>query len=62
MRPIVLLAFFLQPFIDAGKAVFGVEYSGNELVPCPYFNALDYSWLKKNLNLNAWRIDCHDIR
>jgi hypothetical protein len=42
--------------------VFGVEYSGNELVFCPYFNALDYSWLKKNLNLNAWRIDCHDIR
>ena len=52
----------LQPFIDAGKAVFGVEYSGNELVFCPYFNALDYSWLKKDLNLNAWRIDCHDIR
>ena len=52
----------LQPFIDAGKAVFGVEYSGNELVFCPYFNALDYSWLKKNTDLNAWRIDCHDIR
>ncbi len=52
----------LQPFIDAGKAVFGVEYSGNELVFCPYFNALDYSWLKKDLNLNAWRIDCHEIR
>ena len=36
----------LQPFIDAGKAVFGVEYSGDEAVFCPYFNALDYSWLK----------------
>jgi hypothetical protein len=51
----------LQPFIDAGKAVFGVEYSGNENVFCPYFNALGYSWLKKNLDLDAWRIDCNDI-
>lgn len=51
----------LQPFIDAGKAVFGVEYSGNEVVFCPYFNALDYSWLKKDLGLDAWRIDCHDV-
>ncbi len=38
----------LQPFIDAGKAVFGVEYSGDEYVFCPYFNALGYSWLKKD--------------
>jgi len=51
----------LQPFIDSGKAVFGVEYTGNELVFCPYFNALDYSWLKKNIELDAWRIDCHSI-
>ncbi len=51
----------LQPFIAAGKAVFGVEYSGNELIFCPYFNALDYSWLKKNLGLDAWRIDCRDF-
>ena len=51
----------LQPFIDAGKAVFGVEYSGDENVFCPYFNALGYSWLKKNLDLDAWRIDCRDI-
>ena len=51
----------LQPFIDAGKAVFGVEYSGDESVFCPYFNVIDYSWLKKNFDLGAWRIDCHDI-
>jgi hypothetical protein len=51
----------LQPFIDAGKAVFGVEYSGDENVFCPYFNALGYSWMKKNLDLDAWRIDCRDI-
>ena len=51
----------LQPFIDAGKAVFGVEYTGNEDAFCPYFNALGYSWLKKNLALDAWRIDCQGI-
>jgi hypothetical protein len=51
----------LQPFIDAGKAVFGVEYSGDELVFCPYFNGLSYSWLKKHLDLGAWRIDCRDL-
>ena len=51
----------LRPFIDAGKAVFGVEYTGDESVFCPYFNALGYSWLKKNLDLGVWRIDCHDI-
>jgi len=51
----------LQPFIDAGKAVFGVEYDGDESVFCPTFNALTYSWLKKELDLGAWRIDCRDI-
>lgn len=51
----------LQPFIDAGKAVFGVEYSGDEMVFCPYFNSLGYSWLKKDLDLGAWRIDCADL-
>ncbi|MEX1311304.1 MAG: endo alpha-1,4 polygalactosaminidase [Candidatus Sulfomarinibacteraceae bacterium] len=51
----------LRPFIDAGKAVFGVEYTGDHLVFCPYFNALEYSWLKKELDLGAWRIDCRDV-
>ena len=49
----------LQPFIDAGKAVVGVEYTGDPLEFCPYFNNLAYSWLKKNLDLDSWRIDCH---
>ena len=52
----------LQPFIDAGKAVFGVEYSGEENVFCPYLNALGYSWMKKHLDLGVWRIDCNDLR
>ncbi|MGB5401900.1 MAG: endo alpha-1,4 polygalactosaminidase, partial [Thermoanaerobaculia bacterium] len=51
----------LQPFVDAGKAVFGVEYTGDETIFCPYFNALEYSWLKKDLDLGVWRIDCHDL-
>jgi len=51
----------LQPFVDAGKAVFGVEYSGDQSEFCPYFNALGYSWLKKNLDLGTWRIDCGDL-
>ena len=49
------------PFIAAGKAVFGVEYTGDPLVFCPPLNAIGYSWLKKNLDLDAWRLDCHDL-
>jgi hypothetical protein len=48
----------LAPFIERGKAVFGVEYVGNPANFCPPLNALDYSWLKKNLDLDAFRIDC----
>jgi hypothetical protein len=48
----------LLPFVGADKAVFGVEY---ELAPakfCPQANAMNYSFLKKNWDLDAWRIDC----
>lgn len=48
----------LAPFVARGRAVFGVEYVGNPAVFCPALNALGYSWLKKNLVLDAWRIDC----
>lgn len=48
----------LQPFVARGKAVFGVEYEGDPATFCPPLNALDYSWLKKNLDLDAWRVDC----
>ena len=51
----------LKPFIEEGKAVFGVEYSGNPDLFCPALNALGYSWLKKRLNLGVWRIDCRDL-
>jgi hypothetical protein len=48
----------LLPFIQADKAVFGVEYSGNIDVFCPQANGLDFDWLKKQLNLDAWRQSC----
>ena len=50
----------LQPFIDRGKAVFGVEYQGNPADFCPQANQRGFSWLKKRLDLDAWRIDCAD--
>lgn len=51
----------LAPFVAAGKAVFGVEYTGDPAQFCPPLNALGYSWLKKELDLGPWRIDCHDL-
>jgi hypothetical protein len=51
----------LLPFVQAGKAVFGVEYTGSPSAFCPAANAMGFSWVKKNLDLDAWRIDCHDF-
>jgi len=48
----------LLPFIEAGKAVFGVEYDGSLSSFCPQLNALNFDWLKKNLNLGAERQAC----
>ncbi len=48
----------LLPFIQAGKAVFGVEYEGNTAVFCPEANTKNYDWLKKNLDLDAWQESC----
>ncbi len=48
----------LLPFVQAGKAVFGVEY---ELMPqefCPQANAMNFDWLKKNYDLDATRQSC----
>jgi hypothetical protein len=51
----------LLPFIQAGKAVFGVEYTNNPSFFCPYLNGLKFSWMKKNWDLDAWRQDCRDF-
>ncbi len=48
----------LLPFIEAGKAVFGVEYEGDEDEYCPLANALDFDWLAKDLDLDARRSAC----
>ena len=48
----------LEPFVARGRAVFGVEYVGDPAVFCPPLNAMGYSWLKKQLDLGPWRVDC----
>ena len=48
----------LLPFVQAGKAVFGVEYSGSLDSFCPEANSMDFDWLKKNLDLDARREAC----
>lgn len=48
----------LTAFVDAGKAVFGVEYELDTDEFCPQANDLDFNFLKKKLSLRAWRIAC----
>ncbi len=50
----------LLPFIQANKAAFGVEYSGDPAQFCPLANSMGLDWLKKTLDLDAWRLDCKD--
>jgi hypothetical protein len=48
----------LLPFTQAGKAVFGVEYENDTETFCPQANEMDFDWLKKQLNLDVWRLSC----
>lgn len=48
----------LLPFIEANKAVFGVEYTGNPDDFCPRANALNVDWLYKHLELDEYRVAC----
>ena len=41
----------LLSFIDAGKAVFGVEYEGDPTVYCPQAIEMEFSWLTKTFDL-----------
>ena len=43
----------LLPFINAGKAVFEVEYRGQPSKFCPKANAMKLNSIKKNLSLDA---------
>ncbi len=49
---------FLNPFIQAGKAVFGVEYEHRSDEFCPSANAMDFDFLVKNWDLDSWREAC----
>lgn len=48
----------LFPFIQNCKAVFGIEYEGDPQKLCPQANALNFDWLFKHLELDAWRQAC----
>jgi hypothetical protein len=48
----------LTPFVDAGKAVFGVEYELDTDEFCPQANDLNFNFLKKKLSLRVWRVPC----
>jgi hypothetical protein len=50
----------LLPFIQAGKAVFGIEYNGDTRQFCAQANRMGFDTLFKNLDLDAWRVDCKD--
>jgi hypothetical protein len=41
----------LLPFVEAGKAVFGVEYEGRRGKYCPQAVAMGFSWLTKTYDL-----------
>lgn len=48
----------LQPFVQAGKPVFVIEYDATPEEVCPQANRLGYYLLIKNLALDAFRVDC----
>lgn len=50
----------LKPFIDAGKAVFHVEYGDQSTANriCSQANAMNFDSLVKRLDLGVWRIAC----
>ena len=50
----------LLPFVQTGKAVFGVEYKGDTGEFCPKANTKNFDWLKKKINLDSWRIPCRN--
>ena len=48
----------LKPFVDAGKAVFEVEYSLPRPRFCPKARRLGFNAMRKRLSLRAWRRPC----
>lgn len=51
----------LAPFVQAGKAVFSIEYTGDPAMVCPKANAAGFSTLLLPLPLDgSYRVDCLD--
>jgi hypothetical protein len=48
----------LQPFLEANKAVFNVEYNLATSSFCPKADALGFSSMRKHLSLDAYRVPC----
>lgn len=48
----------LLPFVEAGKAVFGVEYKLETSEFCDQANAMNFNFLRKHIPLGAWRDPC----
>ncbi len=48
----------LLPFVSAGKAVFGVMYDTEPAEFCAEANAMNFDFLKKNRDLDAYRFPC----
>ena len=48
----------LQPFLDAGKAVFNVEYNLQTSQFCPQAKAMRFSSMLKDVALDAYRVPC----
>jgi len=48
----------LLPFIAANKPVFGIEYELDTDSFCPQANQMNFDFIKKNWDLDAWRITC----
>lgn len=48
----------LNPFIQAGKAVFNVEYNLATSDFCPQANAMNFNSMKKNRSLDSYREAC----
>ncbi len=48
----------LLPFVTANKPVFGIEYNSDTSSFCPLANQMNFDFLKKNWDLDAWRKAC----
>jgi hypothetical protein len=49
----------LLPFQELGKPIFVIEYELPPQVFCPQAEAMGFNALLKNLELDAYRVDCH---